>query len=89
MDIWQQGWALLFTAIEGLEQKDWDTTIYIRKEPHTVVQAINRQLTHIAYHVGQIVFCAKMLAGKEWKPLSIPKGESQKYSQTKFIFPPF
>lgn len=88
MELWEEGWSSLFVAVEALDTNDWEAIIYIRKEPHTVVQAVNRQLTHVAYHVGQIVFCAKMFVKTEWKSLSIPKGESQKHSQTKFIFPP-
>ncbi len=58
--------------------------IYIRNEGHTVTEAINRQLAHYAYHVGQIVFLGKVLKGKEWQSLSIPKGGSKKYNEDKF-----
>ena len=81
---WNRGWQCLFDALEPLTEKDLDKIIYIRNEGHTVMEAINRQLAHYAYHVGQIIFLAKMLRDNEWKSLSIPKNKSQDYNQEKF-----
>jgi len=79
MHLWETGWKLVFDAIEPLKEDELGKTILIRGEPHTVLQAINRQLTHYAYHVGQIVFLAKHFAGAKWKSLSIPKGKSKEF----------
>lgn len=76
---WEEGWGLLFSAIEALSPADVSRTIPIRGEPHSVLQAIQRQLTHYAYHVGQIVFLARHFAGTEWRSLSIPKGRSKDF----------
>jgi hypothetical protein len=75
MDRWEAGWKLLFDAL-ALAPEDAERTVVIRGEPHTVVQAVNRQLTHYAAHVGQIVFLAKHLAGPRWQTLSVPRGQS-------------
>jgi hypothetical protein len=76
---WEEGWRLLFAAVEGLSPADLSRTVAIRGEPHTVLQAIQRQLTHYAYHVGQIVFLARHFAGPRWRSLSIPKGRSKEF----------
>lgn len=81
---WESGWHCLFSAINPLREEDLERIIYIRNGGHTVVEAINRQLAHYAYHVGQIVFLGKLIKGDEWQSLSIPKGESSKYNQEKF-----
>jgi hypothetical protein len=81
---WNEGWACLFNAINNLTEKDLSTIIYIRNEGHTVTEAINRQVAHYAYHVGQIVFIGKMIKGKEWESLSIPRGKSQQFNADKF-----
>jgi len=78
---WEEGWSRVFAAIEPLQPGDVMRTVTIRGEPHTVLQAINRQLTHYAYHVGQIVFLAKHLRAKEWKALSIPRGKSEEFNR--------
>ena len=83
MQKWEEGWELCFEAIEPLKPEDLEKTIYIRGEAHTVLEAVNRQLTHYAYHVGQIVYLARHFAGKNWKSLSIPKGESDSYDVSK------
>jgi hypothetical protein len=70
---WNAGWDLLFNTITSLAPGDLGRTVTIRGEPHTVVQAINRQLSHYSAHVGQIVLLAKHYAGPQWKTLSIPK----------------
>ena len=74
---WEEGWACVFAAIDSLNDEQLSTTIYIRNEAHTVIEAINRQLTHYAYHVGQIVFVAKQLKKGEWNTLSIAKNRSK------------
>ena len=80
---WEAGWHALFDALAALTPDDLQRSVTIRGEPHTVVQAINRQLTHYASHIGQIVFLAKHLAGTSWKTLSIPRGRSREYDVTK------
>jgi len=77
MQWWESGWSCVFSAIEALRPEDVQRTVTIRGEPHTVLQAINRQLAHYAYHVGQIVFLAKHLRSTDWKSLSIPRGQSE------------
>lgn len=81
---WTTGWECLFTAIKPLSQFDLDRIIYIRNQGHTVTEAINRQMMHYAYHVGQIVFLGKLIKGGTWKSLSIPKGKSSDYNSDKF-----
>jgi hypothetical protein len=78
---WDRGWAILFATLEGLRDEDLDATVQIRGEPHTVVQAIHRQLTHYAYHAGQIVLLARHFAGDSWKTLSVPRGGSATFNQ--------
>ncbi len=70
---WEAGWELLFHTLASLQPADLEKTVMIRKEPHTVVQAINRQVSHYSAHVGQIVLLAKHFAGSHWQTLSIPK----------------
>lgn len=81
---WNEGWACLFNALDAINANNFEQTIYIRNQGHTTVEAINRQLAHYAYHVGQIVLIGKMQKGKEWKSLSIPKGKSTEYNEKKF-----
>ena len=76
---WEDGWKLLFAALAPLTEADLSRAVPIRGEPHTVLQAVHRQLTHYAYHVGQIVFLARHFAGTRWKSLSIPKGRSKEF----------
>ena len=83
-DNWNTGWQCLFNAIASLDKTDLERIIYIRNQGHTVIEAIDRQLAHYAYHVGQIVFLGKLLKGEAWTSLSIPKGNSLKYNQDKF-----
>ena len=75
---WNQGWNLVFAAIEPLTAADLDRRVTIRGQQHTVLEAISRQMTHYAEHVGQIILLAKHFRGAEWKSLSIPKGQSAK-----------
>ena len=81
MDGWAAGWACLFAALEGLSPEDLLRTVTIRRETHTVVEAINRQLTHYAYHVGQIVFLAKHFRSSDWRTLSIARGRSGAFNE--------
>lgn len=84
---WEEGWQCLFNAIDPLTEADLAKEIYIRNMGHTVVEAINRQLAHYPYHIGQIVFIGKMVADQNWKSLSIPKGNSKEYNADKFSKP--
>ncbi len=79
MERWEAGWKLLFDALAAVSPGDLLRTVTLRGEPHTVLQAIDRQLTHYAYHVGQVVYMARHFAGARWKSLSIPKGKSRKF----------
>lgn len=80
MQKWEEGWACLFAALHSLTTEDLSKEIFIRAQPLSVVEAINRQLTHYAYHVGQIVFLGKMLCNDKWQTLSIAKGNSTTYN---------
>jgi len=77
---WEQGWQRVFDAVEPLQSDDLMRTVKIRGQDHTVVQAINRQLAHYAYHVGQIVFLAKHFKASDWQSLSVPKNKSAEFS---------
>lgn len=87
LNMWNEGWRCLFNALDALKPEDLDKVVYIRSEPHTVTEAINRQLAHYPYHVGQIVFLGKMLAKQGWTSLSIPKGGSKAFNDEKFSKP--
>ena len=82
--IWNKGWDCFFNTINSLTNEDLSKIIYIRNEGQTVVDAINRQLAHYPYHIGQIVFYAKMLKNNEWSSLSIPRNKSINYNTNKF-----
>ena len=84
LETWDNGWNCFFDAINDLKPEQLSTIIYIRNEGHTVIEAINRQLAHYPYHVGQIVFYAKMLKKSDWNSLSIPKNKSIDYNADKF-----
>ncbi|MEH7122417.1 DUF1572 domain-containing protein [Bacillus sp. JJ1773] len=79
--VWEKGWKTLIDALTGLSEQDLLKIIYIRGEGHLVLEAIERQMAHYAYHVGQIVYIAKQVKGEEWESLSIPKGKSEEYLQ--------
>lgn len=81
MGWWEQGWAIVFAALDTAKTEDVIRTVTIRGEPHTVLQAINRQVAHYAYHIGQIVFLAKHLRLNEWKSLSVPRGKSEEFNR--------
>lgn len=84
---WNEGWACLFDALKSLTAEDLEQEIYIRNQGHSIVEAINRQLAHYPYHVGQIVFIGKMASENNWISLSIPKGNSNAYNADKFAKP--
>ena len=81
MQYWQDGWQTLFDAIGPLRVDDFSRTVTIRGEPHSIVEAIDRQMTHYAYHVGQIVLLAKHFRAADWKTLSVPKNRSAEFNQ--------
>jgi hypothetical protein len=83
LDRWDKAWNIVFTLTDSLIAEDLLRTVHIRKEPHTAMKAFMRQISHYNYHVGQIVLLAKMLKGSSWKTLSIPKGGSQAYNDSK------
>ena len=76
MALWESNWKIVFDALAPLTEADLGRTVHIRGEAHSVMQAINRNLTHTAYHVGQIVYLAKHFAGSKWNALTIPRGRS-------------
>ncbi|WP_103072228.1 DUF1572 family protein [Aquimarina sediminis] len=84
---WDEGWQCLFDALNSVDEDNFDQPIYIRNIEHSITEAINRQLAHYSYHIGQIVFLGKMIASNEWKSLSIPKGESSAYNKKRFATP--
>jgi hypothetical protein len=78
--LWEAGWKCVFDALEPLTDVDMNRTVKIRSEAHSVMQAINRQVAHYSYHVGQIVFLAKHFAGGEWKAVTVPRGKSADFT---------
>jgi len=84
LEKWEEAWYCLFNALNSITDSDLSKVIYIRNQGHTILEAINRQLSHYPHHIGQIVFIGKMLRDKDWNSLSIPKGASKKYNQEKF-----
>jgi hypothetical protein len=80
LDLWEKGWQCLFTALEPLDASQLSSIVYIRHEPHSVMEAVNRQIAHYSYHVGQMVYLGKLLNKGNWKSLSIPKGKSQDFN---------
>lgn len=80
---WQEGWDFLYSGLAQLQAKDLNKTVYIRNQPHSVYEAINLQLAHCAYHIGQIVLIGKTLRSDQWENLSIPKGKSEEYFRRK------
>ncbi|WP_026462518.1 DUF1572 family protein [Adhaeribacter aquaticus] len=80
---WDEAWKVLLDTLNALSEDDLSKTVYIRNQGHTVLEAINRQLAHYPYHIGQIVFIGKMVAEK-WDSLSIPKGNSKQFNAEKF-----
>lgn len=80
MALWEKGWTCLFDTLASLDEHDLSKTITIRTEPHSVLEAINRQIAHYSYHVGQIVFIAKIFRSDNWQSLTIPKGKSNEFN---------
>jgi len=83
MELWERGWKYVFDALEPLTDADLGRTVTIRTEPHSVMQAINRQTAHYSHHIGQIVFLAKHLTAKatgKWESLSVPRGQSKAFT---------
>lgn len=80
MQGWEEGWGLLFAALEALTDRDLTATVYIRREPFLATEAIHRQLTHYASHVGQIILLARHFAGDNWRTLSVAKGKSEEFN---------
>jgi hypothetical protein len=87
LEKWEEGWQCLFAALDSLNEDNFDTIIYIRNQGHSIVEAINRQLAHYAYHIGQLVFLGKMIRNNHWKGLSIPRNASKDYNTNKFAQP--
>lgn len=84
MNRWNEGWECLLRALEQLTAEDMERVIYIRNDGHTVAEAVNRQLAHYPYHIGQMVFIAKMLKNEDWQTLSIARNKSTDYNSRKF-----
>jgi hypothetical protein len=88
LDLWNKGWDCFLNALDSLTGDDLLKIIYIRKEPMTAIDAVNRQLAHYSYHIGQIVYIGRIIRNENWKNLSIPKGTSQQYNQSSGIKDP-
>jgi len=78
---WNKGWDCLFEAVNPMTVEDLNKIVYIRKEPHSVIEAINRQLTHYSYHIGQIIYISKIIISDNWKSLSVPKNKTGKFTK--------
>lgn len=83
LDYWEKGCACLFAAIDSVNSSNINQPIYIRQQKHSIIEALNRQMMHYAYHIGQIVYIGLQMKGKEWKSLSIPRGDSHKFNELK------
>ena len=81
MKVWNQGWEKVFAALSQLSDRDLTARVTIRGEPHSVMQAIQRQIAHYAYHCGQVVFLAKHFKGRDWKSLSVPRNRSADFNR--------
>lgn len=84
LEKWNDGWNCLFEALDSINKENFQTKVYIRNQEHSIIEAVNRQFAHYSYHIGQIVYIGRMIIGREWKSLSIPKGDSQQFNQKKF-----
>jgi uncharacterized damage-inducible protein DinB len=80
MELWERGWKHVFDALQPLREEDLARQVTIRAEPHSVIQAVNRQIAHYSYHVGQIVYLARHFAGSQWKTLTVPKKKSAEFN---------
>lgn len=81
LNLWEEGWKCFLNALKPLSDADFEKTVYIRTKPLSVIDAINRQLAHYPYHVGQIIYLSKMIRNKDWQNLSVPKGKSAAYNK--------
>lgn len=84
LDQWEKGWNCLFQALGNVNEKNFQQEVLIRNQKHSVVEAVNRQMMHYAYHIGQIVYVGRMIKGANWQSLSIPKGDSNEFNAEKF-----
>jgi len=84
LEKWNEGCQCVFDALNSITKQNFDTKIYIRNQEHSIMEAVNRQLAHYSNHIGQIVYIGRMLKGKNWKSLSIPKGKSSEFNTQKF-----
>jgi hypothetical protein len=84
LETWNKGWDCFLEALNSLKPEQLSDIIYIRNEGHTIIEAINRQLAHYPYHIGQIIFYAKLLKNGDWESLSIPRNKSKNYNAVKF-----
>ncbi|NND34818.1 MAG: DUF1572 family protein [Saprospiraceae bacterium] len=88
MQKWNEGWSCVLNAVGSLKESDLSREVYIRNVGHTALEAINRQLAHYSYHIGQLVYISRMQTGSDWQSLSIPRGESDAYNAKKFAKEP-
>lgn len=88
IDLWEKGWACFLDSLSSLTEQDLLKNVTIRREPLTVIDAINRQLAHYPYHIGQIIYTGKIVKDSNWKNLSIPKGDSAQYNNSSSIKDP-
>jgi hypothetical protein len=79
----QNSWGILFDALNSVNKENFETEVFIRKQSHSISEALNRQMMHYAYHIGQIVYIGRMIRGQNWKSLSIAKGKSKDFNTNK------
>ena len=84
LEKWNDGWHCLFEALRSVNKDNFQTEIFIRNQSHSIIEAVNRQMMHYAYHIGQIVYVGRMIKGENWQSLSIPKGKSKEFNADKF-----
>lgn len=84
LEKWNDGWFCLFEALNSINEDNFKTKVYIRKQEHSIIEAVNRQLAHYSYHIGQIVYVGRMVKRDQWKSLTIPKGKSTQFNKDKF-----
>ena len=84
LEKWDEGWACLFIALDSVDENNRDAIVYIRNMGHSIPEAVNRQLAHYAYHIGQIVYIGRMARNTDWQSLSIPKGGTEAFNKGKF-----
>ncbi|MEJ0105360.1 MAG: DUF1572 family protein [Bacteroidota bacterium] len=88
IELWEKGWACFINTLQSLTEDDLLKIVYIRKEPLTAIDAINRQLAHYPHHIGQILYAGKIIKNENWKSLSVPKGHSDNYNKNETIKDP-